>query len=122
MRNGEDLVVRLVLRREKASVLEVLQAHVDSVELVLLSAGEIEDHHRLEVISMGDVGNLSMGENDGSLVDDQVVAKEGLAGSSHSVPDPVNVAGVGIEGDDVVDVALLPRPKRCSSHFSLKRK
>lgn len=59
VRNVEHLDVRLVLGREDPPILELLEEGVDGVELVLLSAREVEDYHSLVVVGMCDVGHLA---------------------------------------------------------------
>lgn len=103
----EDLVDGVVLGREDAAILEALDEGVDMVELFGLGAGEVEDHHRLVVVGMGDVGHLSVGEYNSVMLGDKVSSQEGLPNPSNGVMVPVELARVGL-GIDKVNDSLLP--------------
>lgn len=108
MGNVKDLDVLLVLGREDAPILEGLDGHVHSVQLVLLGAGKVEDHQGMVVVGVSDVGHLPVGEADAGMEGNKVVNHEGLANSSEEVVEPVDVARVRVGGDDVGDGILLP--------------
>ena len=102
----EYLGVGVVLGRKNSPVLETFDGHVNSVELVLLRAGQVEDDDGLVVVGVRDIANLSVGEHDGVVKSDKKVGEERLPLVSVCVVDPVDVSGIWIDSDEVPNLGL----------------
>lgn len=97
----ENLGATFVLRAEEDPVFQGFDESVPMVEMLNGGSGEVDDHHWLSGIGVGEVGKLAIGEYGGVMPNHEESRHKGFAGISSLIPDPIDLSRTRRLGDDV---------------------